>query len=786
MAQEGRLFSRAAEKPYKRRPADAFRLVIAVGLVAWLSSDSGHSSDLALSVFQAVNGLPGDLRPLADFLYDLATLSSVAVVAVAALGARRWRLALDLLLAGALAWLVARGLGLVLADGFRRGLSATIRSRGSEAFPDVPLSVVVAVAATAAPYLGRPVRWLCGSLAGLLVPVEMYLGTSLPKALGCAVAVGVASAACTHLSFGSPAGRPTFAQVQQALHDLGVVAAHNVRLASVQPAEHTMMLADDADARLVIKVLGRDERDAQRLAKLWRFLVYRDSGPTLFLTRLQEVEHQAYVMLLAQQSGVRTAPLVVAGAGGPSTVLLAEREVPGTVLSELPESELSDAVLTDLWLQVGQLHHSRIAHGRLTTREVVVDAGRCTLVGFGRAEAATTAEQRASDTAELLATTSALVGQERALAGALGLGAAELAAALPLLQPAALSRAARQLVGRSGSDLEEHLQALREQAAVAVGEPVPDLERLRRVSGPTAALAASLVVGVGALLTVVGDPSSLAHLVRRARPGPLVGAVALSLASNVGFALALAGSTRKRLPFWPNLKVQVAGAFSNIAFPLGSQALQIRFLQKQGLSGAAAVAGGGVVNLLGGTAAQIGLLALAVEASPGRVDVGEIPAGAISRTLEIGTVLVLVVSLLVLTVPSLRHRVLPPFTRGAQALLDVARSPRQLSLLLGGSVLAYVLSSAALSATLLAFGQTLPISEVIAVSVGVTLVAALVPLPGGGGAVATVGLSGALISLGVPRSEAVATALMNPIVAQYATAVPGWIALRSLLKRGDL
>jgi uncharacterized membrane protein YbhN (UPF0104 family)/tRNA A-37 threonylcarbamoyl transferase component Bud32 len=780
-------FARASEEPYRRRPADALRLTVAVLVTAWLAGSSGHNSELARSVFHAVNGLPGALLPVSNLLYDLATLWTVAVIAAAALWARRWRLARDLLLAGLIAWLAARGLGLVLENGFRRGLTATIRTRSSAEFPDVPLSVVVAVVATASPYLTRPLRWVGRGVALLLVPVEMYLGTALPKSLACAVAVGVLAAAIIHLAFGSPAGRATAAQVEAALYDLGVAAVSNVRLAAVQPAGHTLMLADDGDARLMIKVLGRDERDAQLLVKLWRFLLYRDSGPTLFLTRVQEVEHQAYVMLLAQHAGVRVAPLIVAGAGGPGTCLLAERRIPGTPLCDLPASQVSDELLHDLWLQVGQLHHSRIAHGRLTTRHVVAGEACATLTGFSWASAGAPADQRAADTAELLATTSTLVGTTRAIAAAVtSLGPTAMEDALPLLQPGVLSRDARRLVGGSRAELNQHMTELREAVATAANAPMPELERLRRVSGPTVVLALSVVVAVAGLLSAVGDPATLEQVLGHADLWPLADATALALSCNIGFALALSGSTRRRLPFWPNLKVQVAGTFSNIALPLGSQALQIRFLQKQGLSGAAAVAGGGLINLAAGTAAQVAVLALALQASPASLDLGQIPTGAITRTLEVATLLTLAVSALVLAVPRLRHLVLPPVSRGMQSLLDVVRSPRQLMLLLGGSALAYLLGSLSLGATLQALHQSLPISEVIAVSCGVALVAALVPLPGGGGAVSAVGISGALVSLGVPQTAAVATALLNQIITQYVPALPGWLALRSLLKGGDL
>ena len=52
-----------------------------------------------------------------------------------------------------------------------------------------------------------------------------------------------------------------------------------------------------------VSVYGRDASDAQLLAKTGRFAFYRDSGPTLTLTRRQQVEHEAYVTLMAGPAG---------------------------------------------------------------------------------------------------------------------------------------------------------------------------------------------------------------------------------------------------------------------------------------------------------------------------------------------------------------------------------------------------------------------------------------------------------------------------------------------------
>jgi hypothetical protein len=63
-----------------------------------------------------------------------------------------------------------------------------------------------------------------------------------------------------------------------------------------QPWDARHLTAQDLDGnRLLLKVYGRDARDAQVFSKMWRYLWYRDTGPSFTLSRLQQVEHEALV-----------------------------------------------------------------------------------------------------------------------------------------------------------------------------------------------------------------------------------------------------------------------------------------------------------------------------------------------------------------------------------------------------------------------------------------------------------------------------------------------------------
>ena len=249
----------------------------------------------------------------------------------------------------------------------------------------------------------------------LLALASMYLGTAFPNDALAAVVLGWGIAAAVHLVFKSPGGRPTAPQVQMALAQLGV-DARDVHLDPVQRAGSTAMLAEDAGGPLTVKVIGRDEADGQLVTKVGRWIAYKDSGPTLYLSRLQQVEHEAYTMLLAQGDGVRVPRVLVAGTGGPGAALLVSRTVEGPRLAELEPKQVTQKLLVDLWKQVAQLHDARVAHGALNTRNVIVGPDGPAIVEFS-SSSATSQTRQCDDVAELLASTAALVGEERPRSG---------------------------------------------------------------------------------------------------------------------------------------------------------------------------------------------------------------------------------------------------------------------------------------------------------------------------------------------------------------------------------
>lgn len=780
----GRAFGPASELPYQRRTSDRIRVAIAIVLVALAIAHQGNDSDTEHALFDLLNGLPDALSPFFEILYRFGALWAVGLVVVAALVARRWRLARDMAIAGVAAWFLARLIGVIVVgnSSVMQGIDFARRFDETPSFPLVRLAVIVAVIAVAAPYLTRPMRRI-GQLTILLMALaSLYLGTALPDGAFAAVVLGWGIAAIVHLAFGSPGGRPTTVQVSAALQELTGVDAE-VTLAPQQPRYGTIMLSESLDGPWLIRVLGRDEADAQLLAKVGRSILYKDAGPGLHMTRLGAVEHEAYLTLLAERAEVRVPPVVVAGVAGPSAALLVIRPVEGSRLRDTDPEAITDALLDDLWSQVHRLHEARVAHGELNTRHIVVASDGVAVVGFERATGSATGSQRAADVAELLVSTADLVGNDRAIAAALrGLGTAAVVDALPLIQPAALSHDLRSGRRKERKARNKQITALREATATAAGTEAPPLQQLYRVNGTNLMMAIGTLIAVGALLSQVGDPETFYETIKNADWAWLAVAMVISLLTNFATAIALMGTVPINLPLIRTAELQLSMSFSNLAVPaVGGMAAQIRFLQRQGVDLASAVASGGLLINVGNIVAQVMLLVVAIALSPTTIHTGKIPTDSIVEVLLLALVVIAIGAGVIFGVPKVRNLVMPSIKNASTTIWSAIRSPRRVAELLGGNAINALMYAAVMDACIAAFGGSVNYWTLLSINIFVSTIASLVPIPGGGTAVSSVGMSGALVTIGVSSEVAVAAVLANQLVANFIPAVPGWWATNDLL-----
>jgi uncharacterized membrane protein YbhN (UPF0104 family) len=354
--------------------------------------------------------------------------------------------------------------------------------------------------------------------------------------------------------------------------------------------------------------------------------------------------------------------------------------------------------------------------------------------------------------------------------------------ALPLLQPPALSRDMRGGRRKERKERNKQIEALRDAACTAVDTEAPPLQQLYRVSGTNLMMAVGTLIAVFALLSQVGDPETFYETIKDANFWWLAVAMFISLLTNFATAIALMGTVPINLPLIRTAELQLSMSFSNLAVPaVGGMAAQIRFLQRQGVDLASAVASGGLLINVGNIVAQVILLVFAIALSPTTLHTGKIPTDSIVEVVLIALVVIAVALGVIFGVPKVRTLVMPSIKSASATMWAACRSPRRVVELLGGNAINALMYAAVMDACLAAFGGSINFWTLLSINIFVSTIASLVPIPGGGTAVSSVGMSGALVAVGISNEVAVAAVLANQLVANFIPAVPGWWATNDLL-----
>jgi uncharacterized membrane protein YbhN (UPF0104 family) len=445
--------------------------------------------------------------------------------------------------------------------------------------------------------------------------------------------------------------------------------------------------------------------------------------------------------------------------------------------------DVSDETLVSLWEQAGRLHAAGISHGRLNASNVLVLPEGPMLVDLSAATLGAPQSALDIDVAELLVSSTVLVGPDRALRKAVNAGWGDaIGRVLPYLQRAALTPHLRDLARAHEVDLKN----LRSAAAEATGQEVPELAPLRRVRFKDLLMTAALAFAAYLLISQLADIGfrTIVDQLREAEPAWLIVALLLAQSTFIANGISVRGGLAEPLPLLPCVVLQSAMKFINLAVPssAGRIGMNLRFLQRMGVSTPHALAAGAADDA-SETIVQIGLLLLAIPFVRVEVDTGQFGGGPDTRLLvAVGGVL-LVSAVLILTMPKLREKVLPPVRSALSSLWTVIRDRRKRLELFGGSIAAELLYSLALGATCLAYGVNLNLAQLVFINSSAAVVSGLVPVPGGIGA-AEAALAAGLIAMGVDESSAFAIAITQRLWTFYLPPIWGYASLQWLTRKG--
>jgi uncharacterized membrane protein YbhN (UPF0104 family)/tRNA A-37 threonylcarbamoyl transferase component Bud32/membrane-associated phospholipid phosphatase len=770
-----------------RHPTDVIRMAIAAGVVlaCVVAAQARGINEVETAIFNEIQRLPGWSTRAWQVITWFGSWPGIVAGAGLALYLGRVRMAVAVASSGVLAWTLVVVLhALVDPRAVDAALLAgSVRAPGTAGFdfPSLHVAVIAALATAAAPYVTRVERYVSWTLVVAVAVADPYLGTGLPLDVFAGAVLGWGVGIMLHLVLGAPGRRTAEPSVQVALRQVGLVPERVVRAGRhpLRPQVYQVISADGE--RLQVKVVRRLHRSAGPGYKLRRILasVRVVNEPGLSTPR-HEVEHEAYITLLAERAGVGTLPVLLAGEIEHGPPFLIRQQIDGRPLSTMSAEAVDDALLADVWRNVRALGSAHIAHHDLTARNILVDSSdRIRFTDFTFSRVCAPDRENCQDVAEALVSLTSVVGADRAVASALdALPPATLRDALPHLQTLALhGRFRRQVADRS------RLAELRAKVAERLGCEVPPFRSPVRPA--TVAIVAAGGLAAYLLLPEFASLTEVRSVIAHADKGWLAVTAASGMLAVVASSWTILGAARDPLPVGRTVAVQVGAAFTGrtTVGALGYYAINLAFLQRLGLPRSDAVSvlvlNRAATVVVTGIATLIGLLVI------GRA----VPIGSVSipwwAPVALGAVIVVAVAFLVSPYGRDRvwRRLMTMLRKVLAATGPTLRQPVRAAQLIGGETVFLALSAAGIVATLSALGAHYSVVAVVAVFIVASTVGQLLPTPGGLGAVEGALVAG-LTAIGIPTPTAIAATLVARVLTFWLPVVPGIVAFRLLQHHG--
>ena len=782
-----------ATRGYVRSPQDVLRIVVFATATLVLMALTRWAQD-------SITGLEEDLIELLGFfsptiervikggLEVLVGVVGVGILLIPLIN-RRYRLFGYTFLAQTLAMVLMAGAqALVDRDESERVINELADRAGIQA---ATTSGAIGIATTSAafivlaPFVSRRWRRTGIILITTITLLTIVVSLRLPADALLALPLGALCGTVVLLAFGRPDRRPTLDAIRSALQGAGLPASE-VRQAKVDARGSTPYFATlDDGSELFVKVLGAQERAADLLFRVYRFLRLKNVGDDRPFSSLRRtIEHEALVALMARDVDVRTPRLRGVVDVGADSMLLAYDMIDGRSLDGVDEDAVTDDLMVRIWQQVGVLRRHRIAHRDLRRANVFVgDDGVPWMIDFGFSEVAVPDELLDADVAQLLASLAVVVGAERAVAAAIdALGTDAVGEALPRLQIRALSGATQTAI----KDHKGLLKELQDEVVERCGVDRVEFVQLERANRKTIVTIGALVLATYFLFPQFADLPGIIDQIREAQWSwtPLV--VLASVLTYIGASISLAGAIPDPLQAGPLVTSSFASSFASKLAPagLGGMALNMRFLQKQGVDKAVAASGIGM-NTIAGLVGHVTLVGVFIVWA-GRDAFGsfELPD---PKYFVIGLAIVAVLAVIMIAIPGtrrmLRERLAPVIARAVGGVGDVVRRPGKVVMLLGGSVLVTFAYLTTLYFSVEAFGGGLPFATVGAVFLVGSAVAQAAPTPGGLGAVEAALIAG-LVAAGLDNTVAVPAVFFYRLFTFWAPILPGWLSFQ-WLERND-
>ena len=782
------LSNKQSKRPLARRPRDLINLLISLGLtlavvgIGTLAARTTAGLDQDLTI--ATRELPGFVVFILNTIGATSIIFVPAIVSFSLLSRNRTRQLIDSLLASGISVLLLLGLSIIIiqSNSPRLILAMTGGLQTQGVSPLDPLIAgLISFLVIARVFDKGRLGFIAIISVFSLVFVSSVAGQTTIVAQIANILLGWSVGLAVRYVLGTPINRASEEQIREGIEADGLKILNMVFVMETTEARIFKVKLSNSK-ELNVWIFDWELQGSGVISSWLRGLFLKTSGDFRGMSIRRRIERTALLAHAISAVGVKVPEVEMVREIEPDSIFIALENINGENLVEKTkdQKELDENQIIEFFQVIKKLHNADIVHRALSAENIfLTDSNTIALTAVHSGAIAATEVQQRIDLAESLVTMARVSSVQKSINIAKKVfSISELTSVIPALQKVAMSRKTRNYLKNNKNLLIDLRKGLGELASSTEIEPI----QFQRINWRSAFLATFSVLALYILIPQFSQVNFSEILSQAQWQWAAIALIGSGFTYAASTSLLLAFVIQK-INWFKTLQAQIAASFATLVTPptLGSVAVNIRFLNRSGISTASSATAVGVSQVVV-FFVHIFLLLLSGIITGAQTDLSFRPP----RITLVIFVILFAIAITALSISKIRtwflKRLRPIFSQIGPTISIIVQQPNRLLVSLLSSSLLNIFYIISFYASLKAFNTDVSFFTIALVYLAGATIGQAAPTPGGIGAVEATLIAG-LTATGMPSALALSGVLLYRIVTFYLPVIPGWFAFADLQRK---